>query len=73
MVEVPGGVNKVPDFDPQSGDHLWIIMAMYRWNPGTESPMLDTENLLLIPSPGCFYCEEPYTPRLAQRRCKGEP
>jgi hypothetical protein len=36
-------------------------------------PMLDQENLLTIVGPGCFYCEQPWSPRLARRRCPGEP
>lgn len=70
---VPGNTDRVPKFDPRAGDHLWIIMSVHRWNPDTETPMLDMENLLTIQGPGCYHCEQPYTPRLASRRCKGHP
>lgn len=70
---VPGDVDRVPEFDPRTGDHLWTIISMYRWQPGTETPMLDTENLLTIQGPACYHCEQPYTQRLASRRCKGRP
>lgn len=70
---VPKGFDRVPDFDPRTGEHLWTIVNMYRWNPGTESPILDMENLLTVQGPGCFYCEQVYTPQAAKRRCKGKP
>lgn len=69
---IPGEFDRVPPYDPRSGDHLWTIASMYRWNPGTEHPHLNPENLLLIAGPGCYYCAEPYTPRLATRRCPGD-
>lgn len=70
--------DRVPEFDPRSGDHLWVVLTMYRIDPSgfadaSRTPMLDTENLLTVQGPGCYFCEEPYTPRLASRRCKGEP
>lgn len=70
--EVPGDVDRVPPFDPRTGDHLWIITTMYRWGgPDIEQPTLDAENLLLVVGPGCYYCEQVWTPLLATRRCKG--
>jgi len=71
-------VDKVPDFDPRTGDHLWTVITMYRVNPdqwqdATHTPMLDRENLLTITVPGCYYCEKPWTKLLATRRCKGDP
>lgn len=70
-------VDRIPEFDPRTGDHLWNVIAMFRINPAaaadpTATPMLDGENLLSILGPGCFYCEEVYTPRLALRRCRGK-
>jgi hypothetical protein len=71
--EVPGTVDRIPDFDPRSGDHLWTIITMYRWGgPTVERPTLDNENLLSVMGPGCYYCEQPWSERLAQRRCKGD-
>lgn len=73
-------VDRVPDYDPRSGDHLWIVTTAYQVDPEhwrspdpTVTPMLDHENLLSVAGPGCFYCEQVYTPQLAKRRCKGEP
>lgn len=69
---VPSEYDRIPEFDPCSGDHLWTIFTAYQWGgPGVEQPQLDSENLLAIMGPGCFYCEEVYDERLARRRCKG--
>lgn len=72
--EVPTGIDRVPPFDPRSGDHLWVICTAYRWGgPTVETPHLDMESLLSISGPGCYYCEREYTPLLAARRCPGRP
>lgn len=68
----------IPDFDPRTGDHLWMVVAVYRCaDPATvasgQTVHMDAENLLSIEGPGCFHCEQPWTERLAQRRCKGRP
>lgn len=66
-----GYVNRVPPFDPEAGEHLWIWAALFRANPGTETPMLDGENLLSVQGIDCYYCEQEYSPELAARRCLG--
>jgi len=68
---------RIPEYDKRSGNHLWTIITMYRVDPlkfsdPTATPMLDMENLLTVMGPGCYYCEQLYTPLLAMRRCKGE-
>jgi hypothetical protein len=70
--------NRVPEYDPRTGDHLWIVATMYRvvpqhWRDRTHTPTLDRENLLSITRPCCFYCEQAYSARLASRRCRGGP
>lgn len=76
-VEAPGQLDRIPEFDPRSGEHCWIEIVAYRVFPERWSkdqlPVLDQENLVSIQGPGCFYCEEPYTERLAKRRCPGGP
>ena len=58
---------------PPVGKHQWIHMALYRTSdPTAEHFNLDLENLLTIEGPGCFLCEEPYTPELAARPCPGD-
>lgn len=78
LIDPTTTVYRVPDFDPRSAEHLWMVITMYRvrpeqWQDETHTPMLDGENLLSITVPGCYYCEQLWTPLLATRRCKGEP
>lgn len=70
----PSDYNRTPEFDPRTGDHLWIILSTYRWGgPTVERPTLDTENLLAVVGPGCYFCEQRWTEHLSKRRCKGRP
>ncbi len=73
--EVAGDVNKIPEFDPRSGNHFWMILIGYRCDPtkmkSGEQFIMDLENLVTTAGPFCFYCEEVYTKTLASRRCKG--
>lgn len=74
VVETAGQLFRVPPFDERSGEHLWVMASAWRVHPqkwGTDPPVLDQENLLVLDGPGCFYCEEVYTERLARRRCTG--
>lgn len=77
-VDNPFDINRVPPFDARSGDHFWIVMTTYRVDPVAFSspdpaitPMLDHESLVTVGGPGCFYCEQLYSPLLASRRCRG--
>lgn len=69
--------DKVPDYDPRAGDHLWLMITMYRCDPNKleegHPAVLDHENLISVTGPGCYYCEKPYDGLLATRRCNGEP
>mgnify|MGYP001569789450 CR=1 FL=1 len=52
------------------GQHLWICVAMYRVKPAISVEYhLDTENLLTIEGPGCYWCEEPWTEAVAKTPC----
>lgn len=68
---------RIPDYDPRSGDHFWVITGAWRCDPakswGADGTLLDHESLVLINPPGCFHCEHLYTAQLASRRCKGHP
>jgi len=71
-------VDRLPEFDPRSGDHLWMVSTGFRvqpeqWTDRTHTPVLDHENLLTITAPFCWHCEQGYTPTLAKRRCPGQP
>lgn len=74
-----GAIDRIPPFDPRSGDHLWVTAACWRVDPdrwmSTEAgpTFLDTENLLYVGGLGCYYCEKVYSPSLKHRRCKGSP
>lgn len=62
-----------PQYDPRSGAHFWIALVTFRVaDPDAQDNVLDTENLLWAHL-GCYFCEQPYTPRLRHRRCPGEP
>lgn len=80
--EAAGAIDRIPPFDPRTGDHYWILPVTYqiidpaRWYDASqpdESRLLDVENVVLVAGIGCWHCEEIYTPRLASRRCKGRP
>lgn len=61
---------KIPDQVP--GKHLWMMAAVYRVTPQIRGQYaLDTENLLSIDGPGCYWCEEPWTPTIGNQPCKG--
>lgn len=67
------------DLHFKEGEHEWIVMAVFRiadpsrtMDPD-EKTFLDTENLLSIDRPGCYVCEQPYSPALAARPCPGDP
>lgn len=75
--EASSSGDRIPAFDPRSGNHYWILITTYNvdpslWSDPTHTPMLDTENLVLITGPGCFYCEQHYD-QVKHRRCKGQP
>jgi hypothetical protein len=68
--------DRIAEFE-RPGEHLWTAVAIYRIDPAAwvafgARTHLDTENLLTIAGPGCFKCEQPYSPELAARRCPGD-
>jgi hypothetical protein len=75
-VFVPGTFDKIPAYNRRTHEHLWIMTGCWRINPETllvdaEPWHLDTENMVALAGPGCFYCEREYTPEVAARRCGG--
>jgi hypothetical protein len=60
------------------GEHLWIMTAAWLLaDPASASDpskikLMDRENLVTLAGPGCWKCEEEYSPRLAKRRCRGK-
>lgn len=74
--EIPAEIDKIPDFNPKTGNHLWLMHAAFQvdpstWGPHTR-PHLNSEALVAIAGPGCFYCEQPYA-LVKHSRCKGKP
>lgn len=69
---------RLPGLDSQvePNQHLWILLGVFRVNPaviGSGEVHLDSENLLTIEGPGCFLCEQTYTPATAALPCPGDP
>lgn len=62
---------RLPDRVP--GEHLWIVVSMFRVRPEQPKHFLDTENLLTIEGPGCYWCERTWEPGAEKTRCPGEP
>jgi hypothetical protein len=60
---------KLPE--QRQGEHLWVVLAMYRVDPTADQFLLDTENLLSIEGTGCFWCEQKWTAELTARSCTG--
>lgn len=62
----------IPALKP--GQHLWTVLGLWRvTNPGAAQHHLDVENLLTIEGPGCYLCEQPWTPGAELRPCPGDP
>jgi hypothetical protein len=63
--------DRIPNYDPDSKQHLWTTLAISRWAPDT--PGTDPDSRLFLQGPDCFYCERPYSVWLAKRACVGRP
>jgi hypothetical protein len=74
--EIPAEVDKIPEFNPKTGNHLWLMHVAFKVDPSTwtadSKPKLDSEALVALAGPGCFYCEQPYA-LVRHSRCKGTP
>lgn len=57
--------------DPGPGKHLWTVVTMFSVNPSSGEFTLDHENLVTIVGPGCYKCEEGFTPELGAAPCLG--
>jgi hypothetical protein len=66
----------LPASPAPGGPHQWVITGVWRISPekvGREEFHLDTENLLAVDGPGCWVCEQPYRPAIANGPCPGDP
>lgn len=58
----------------EPGKHLWIVTGLWKVTPTPVAKfILDTENLITIDGPGCFWCEQLYRPGAEAVPCKGHP
>ncbi len=63
---------------PPKGEHLWTITGLWKINEpskvaSSDQPVqLDLENLLTIDGPGCYVCEQMWTPEIEKQPCPGE-
>lgn len=56
------------------GEHLWVCVSMFKVTPVADAKyLLDTENLLTIEGPGCYWCTKQWTPEVAKTKCCGGP
>lgn len=75
----PGGVDRIPEYDPRKREHFWSTMVLFRISdprrmcdePG--GMILDRENLMLAGPVGCFHCERPYRRGAERFPCPGDP
>lgn len=66
-------VNRLVDAplpEPVEGQHLWVVLGVWRVNPSSSRYDLDTENLITVQSPACFVCARQYAPDV-DPRCPG--
>lgn len=72
-----GPIDRIPPYDPDRREHLWITTAVYRVDAAKiearESLIMDNSNLLLAGQVGCYHCERGYEKRLTFRPCPGDP
>jgi len=59
--------------DVQPGRHFWIVTGLWTVNPTSPNLILDYENLVTVDGPGCFICEQLYSPEVAATTCPGDP
>jgi hypothetical protein len=66
----PATRKPLPEYD---GRHVWVVVAMFRiTNPARSEYLLDRESLATVDGPGCFHCEQTWSPTLGAK-CPGDP
>lgn len=66
--------------EPKNDEHVWATYVIFVHTAesmragmtGTEQVHMDMENIAMLTN-GCFICEQPWSERLAHRKCPGEP
>lgn len=63
--------------DVPEGVHVWVMFAAFRCahpeRAHLEQQHMDAESLVTVGGPGCYRCEQLYTPGAERTRCPGEP
>lgn len=55
------------------GKHLWIFVAVFAvQEPARSNQDFDSENLLTIEGPGCYWCEQVWKSTIGSK-CPGVP
>lgn len=66
-----------PENDVEPGEHLWAMFLMHKVNNLDNlfagNWHADLESLILTTGPGCFICEQTYSPDVAASPCPGQP
>jgi hypothetical protein len=71
--EIPRHLHNAP-LTSMPGQHLWAVIAIHRVNPVMPQPwVMSADNLLTAEGPGCFFCNQKYSPDAAAQPCPGEP
>ncbi len=65
---------RIPDFDPRSANHFWMIIVSFAVNNPeqlikTGQGLLDHENIAQVTPIICAYCAVEYSKRENFRRC----
>jgi hypothetical protein len=68
QIAIAGNTDRIPKYQ---GDHLWTWIVLFRAAPGTETHMLDSENLLRVVGITCYYCGLEHSKVIAGRLCRG--
>ena len=72
MVDV-NAVNRYNQDVPQTpGKHLWTFVGVWKVdNPVATRQLFDSENMLTVVGPGCFWCEQQWSPTIGVK-CPGD-
>jgi hypothetical protein len=72
----------LPEDPEPGGSHQWVITGAWRLSEAEAERQatgkggevhLDVENLLAVDGPGCWVCEQVWTPAIARSACPGDP
>lgn len=69
--------NASPEDSVAPGEHVWAMFMVHQVHNLDElmegEYLFDLESLILTTGPGCYVCEQIYTPEIAATQCPGQP